>query len=236
MENIDAELVIREIAKTLQLKNKRRIEYIRKKIREKDMTDDYTQLCYNLYQQLNENGNIVDSDVEQQIKDLQSTNDKLKSSNDELQTTVDTLRKYHFKLRSQLQNQIDVLKDQLEDERDNDLHSDRIKWFESRDKHSTAELTQLRNQYNDVIEINKRLTRERSEILNRNRSDDEKDKEIASLKLKLEQANEEEYYRKKFREIEMNKELEIESETRRLKKQEQNKNYYQNNKSKRGYV
>jgi len=160
--------------------------------------------------------------------------DELKSNIKELESTIDGLRKSNHRLRNNFQiaqNQIEVLQDKRDSK---ELQSDRIKWFEARDKQQSLELKQLRNQYNDVIQINKRLTNERREILKLNRPDDEKDKEIASLKLKLERANEEEYYRKKFREIEMNKEFEIESETRRLKKQEQNKNYYQNNKSKRG--
>jgi outer membrane murein-binding lipoprotein Lpp len=149
--------------------------------------------------------------------------DELKSNIKELESTIDGLRKSNHRLRNNFQiaqNQIEVLQDKRDSK---ELQSDRIKWFEARDKQQSQELNQLRNQYNDVIQINKRLTNERREILNRNRPDDEKDKEIASLKSKLEKANEEEYYRKKFREIEMNKELEIESETRRLKKQQYNK-------------
>lgn len=167
---------------------------------------------------------------------LVKENDELKSTIKESESTIDGLRKLNHRLRNDLQilqNQIEVLQDKRDSK---ELQENQIDWYKNKHKQQLQEINMIRENYNDVIQINKRLTNERSEILKKNRSDDEKDKEIASLKLQLERANEEEFYRKKFKEIEMNKEFEIQSETKRLKKQEQNKNYYKNTKPKRGYV
>ena len=66
------------------------------------------------------------------------------------------------------------------------------------------------------------------------KSDDEKDIEIQNLKDELFMAREEEYIKKLDRDMELKNTLE---EKLRLKKKEQNKKYYENNKSKlKGYL
>jgi len=155
---------------------------------------------------------------------LVKENDELKSNIKESESTIDGLRKSNHRLRNDFQiaqNQIEVLKDKRDSK---ELEENKINWYENKHKQQLKELNMIRENYNDVIQINKKLAQENIEYKNKNKSDDEKDKEIASLKLQLERVNEEEFYRKKFKEIEIeNEQFEIQSETKRLKKQQYNK-------------
>ncbi len=240
LENVDDLMFV--LNKVLTYKNdgnKKNTRTKLKKAMESENNDDIlfqaSKVIYDMYMNSSievkpEKESILENKL--QVKE----NDKLKINIKESECTIDGLRKLNHRLRNDLQilqNQIEVLQDKRDSK---ELQEGKIDWYENKHKQQSQELNMIRENYNDVIQINKKLAQENIEYKNKNKSDDEKDKEISKLKLQLERANEEEYYRKKFKEIEMNKEFEIQSETKRLKKQEQNKNYYKNTKPKRGYV
>ena len=159
-------------------------------------------------------------------KKLEKEKDEYKLKIDELESNINGLRKSNHRLRENLQiaeTQIEVLKDKQDD---NELEEGKIKWYENKHKKQLEEITMIRNNYTDVIELNKKIVKKNTEYENKNKPDNEKDLEISNLKLQLEKANEEEYYRNRFREIDMNGEMDIKSEMDRLKKQERNKHYY----------
>ena len=157
---------------------------------------------------------------------LEKEKDEYKLKIDELESNINGLRKSNHRLRENLQiaeTQIEVLKDKQDD---NELEEGKIKWYENKHKKQLEEITMIRNNYTDVIELNKKIVKKNTEYENKNKPDNEKDLEISNLKLQLEKANEEEYYKKRFREIDMSGEMDIKSEMDRLKKQERNKHYY----------
>ena len=157
---------------------------------------------------------------------LEKEKDEYKLKIDELESNVNGLRKSNHRLRENLQiaeNKIEVLKDKQDN---NELEEGKIKWYENKHKQQLEELNMIRNNYTDVIELNKKIVKKNTEYENKNKPDNEKDLEISNLKLQLEKANEEEYYKKRFREIDMSGEMDIKSEAERLKKQERNKHYY----------
>tara|TARA_R110000796_G_scaffold232534_1_gene350862 strand:- start:407 stop:1144 length:738 start_codon:yes stop_codon:yes gene_type:complete len=157
---------------------------------------------------------------------LEKEKDEYKLKIDELESNINGLRKSNHRLRENLQiaeTQIEVLKDKQDD---NELEEGKIKWYENKYKKQLEEITMIRNNYTDVIELNKKIVKKNTEYENKNKPDNEKDLEISNLKLQLEKANEEEYYRNRFREIDTNGEMDIKSEMDRLKKQERNKHYY----------
>ena len=157
---------------------------------------------------------------------LEKEKDEYKLKIDELESNVNGLRKSNHRLRENLQiaeTQIEVLKDKQDG---NELEEGKIKWYENKHKQQLEELNMIRNNYTDVIELNKKIVKKNTEYENKNKPDNEKDLEISNLKLQLEKANEEEYYKKRFREIDMSGEMDIKSEAERLKKQERNKHYY----------
>ena len=157
---------------------------------------------------------------------LEKEKDEYKLKIDELESNINGLRKSNHRLRENLQiaeNKIEVLKDKQDN---NELEEGKIKWYENKHKQQLEELNMIRNNYTDVIELNKKIVKKNTEYENKNKPDNEKDLEISNLKLQLEKANEEEYYRNRFREIDTNGEMDIKSEMDRLKKQERNKHYY----------
>ena len=157
---------------------------------------------------------------------LEKEKDEYKLKIDELESNINGLRKSNHRLRENLQiaeTQIEVLKDKQDD---NELEEGKIKWYENKYKKQLEEITMIRNNYTDVIELNKKIVKKNTEYENKNKPDNEKDLEISNLKLQLEKANEEEYYRNRFREIDTNGEMDIKSEMDRLKKKERNKHYY----------
>jgi hypothetical protein len=239
-ENVDDLMFVFD--KTIKFKNTDNRTNTRKKLKkamESENNDDIlfqaSKVIYDMYMNSSievkpEKESILENKLH--VKEI----DELKSNMKESESTINGLRKLNHRLRNDFQsaqNQIEVLQDKRDSK---ELEEGKIDWYENKHKQQSQEINMIRENYNDVIQINKKLAQENIEYKNKNKSDDEKDKEIASLKLQLERANEEEFYRKKFKEIEMDKEFQIQSETKRLKKQEQNKNYYKNAKPKRGYV
>ena len=65
-KEIEVDEVLYVVNKYIKWKNAARKSYIRKKIMEKDLTDDITQLCYKLYDAI-ENKHIVINDTQENI-------------------------------------------------------------------------------------------------------------------------------------------------------------------------
>ena len=199
-----------------------------KRSMKKLQTEDKLNIHYQMYMALFKllDGVKVEPKTIIENKLLEKEKDEYKLKIDELESNVNGLRKSNHRLRENLQiaeNQIEVLKDKQDN---NELEEGKIKWYENKHKQQLEELNMIRNNYTDVIELNKKIVKKNTEYENKNKPDNEKDLEISNLKLQLEKANEEEYYKKRFREIDMSGEMDIKSEAERLKKQERNKHYY----------
>ena len=229
-QNIDDLMYV--LNKVINYKNEDNKKNIRRKLikemKSEVKTDILLQTTYVIYDMYMNKSIEVKPEKETILENklLEKEKDEFKLKIDELESNVNGLRKSNHRLRENLQiaeNQIEVLKDKQDN---NELEEGKIKWYENKHKQQLEELNMIRNNYTDVIELNKKIVKKNTEYENKNKPDNEKDLEISNLKLQLEKANEEEYYKKRFREIDMSGEMDIKSEAERLKKQERNKHYY----------
>ena len=229
-QNIDDLMFV--LNKVITYKNEDNKKNIRRKLikemKSEVKTDILLQATYVIYDMYMNKSIEVKPEKETILENklLEKEKDEYKLKIDELESNINGLRKSNHRLRENLQiaeNKIEVLKDKQDN---NELEEGKIKWYENKHKQQLEELNMIRNNYTDVIELNKKIVKKNTEYENKNKPDNEKDLEISNLKLQLEKANEEEYYKKRFREIDMSGEMDIKSEAERLKKQERNKHYY----------
>ena len=198
-----------------------------KKCDEKDKEDIQYQLCMLLYK-AKTNGEVVETNSKENKK-LEKQLEVYKIENDKLEKQIETLRNMNQKLRDSQVITTNIISDY-----DENYYKDIINGLQEKNNKLKEDLKFNQAELDERNIIITRLNGERRHYINNMKSDDEKDIEIQNLKDELFMAREEEYIKKLDRDMELKNTLE---EQLRLKKKEQNKKYYENNKSKsKGYL
>jgi hypothetical protein len=198
-----------------------------KKCHNNDKDDIHYQLCMLLYK-AKTNGEVVETNSKENKK-LEKQLEDYKNENDKLQSQIETLRNMNQTLRDS-----QVITTNIISEYDEDYYKDIIDGLHKKNNKLKEELKFNQDDLDDRNNIITRLNMDKRHYINNMKPDDEKDIEIQNLKDQLIMAREEEYMKKLDRDMELSNTLE---EQLRLKKKEQNKKYYENNKSKlKGYL
>ena len=166
--------------------------------------------------------------LQRDYKKLEKQLEVYKNENDKLEKQIETLRNMNQKLRDSQVITTNIISDY-----DENYYKDIINGLNEKNNKLKEDLKFNKTELDERNIIITRLNRERRHYINNMKPDDDKDIEIQNLKDQLFMAREEEDIKKLDRDMELNNTLE---EQLRLKKKEQNKKYYENNKSKsKGY-
>ena len=198
-----------------------------KKCHNNDKDDIHYQLCMLLYK-AKTNGEVVETNSIENKK-LEKQLEDYKNENDKLQSQIETLRNMNQTLRDSQVITTNIISDY-----DENYYKDIINGLNEKNNKLKEELKFNQDDLDDRNNIITRLNMDKRHYINNMKSDDEKDIIILNLKEQLIMVREEEYMKKLDRDMELSNSLEEQS---RLKKKEQNKKYYENNKSKlKGYL
>jgi len=198
-----------------------------KKCHENDQDDIQYQLCM-LFYKAKTNGEVVETNSKENKK-LEKQLEDYKNENVKLQSQIETLRNMNHKLRDSQVITTNIISDY-----DENYYKDIIDGLHKKNNKLKEELKFNQDDLDDRNNIITRLNMDKRHYINNMKPDDEKDIIILNLKEQLIMVREEEYMKKMDRDMELSNSLEEQS---RLKKKEQNKKYYENNKSKlKGYL
>ena len=205
-----------------------------KKCDDKDKDDIDYQICMALndsivYKEVKIQQSPDNLQLQRDYKKLEKQLEVYKNENDKLEKQIETLRNMNQKLRDSQVITTNIISDY-----DENYYKDIINGLQEKNNKLKEDLKFNQAELDERNIIITRLNGERRHYINNMKSDDEKDIEIQNLKDELFMAREEEYIKKLDRDMELKNTLE---EQLRLKKKEQNKKYYENNKSKlKGYL
>jgi len=191
MEGVDANNVIFQVNKMIKFKDSARKSYIRKKLLQKDLKDDITQLCFCLYDAV-VNKVVVVNDNQENIKNqrlllsmdkeiikLNKENELFLEKNRILKVSNNSLRvNKSFNTFDNGEN--NELLDEYKEK--NNILNDKINKLKSELKFKDQDLTDRNN-------IITNLNMEKRNYKNINRPEDEKDIEIKELKQRLKDSN-----------------------------------------------
>ena len=205
-----------------------------KKCDDKDKDDIDYQICMALndsivYKEVKIQQSPDNLQLQRDYKKLEKQLEVYKNENDKLESQIETLRNMNKNLRDS-----QVITTNIISEYDEEYYKDIINGLNEKNNKLKEELKFNQDDLDDRNNIITRLNMDKRHYINNMKSDDEKDIIILNLKEQLIMAREEEYMKKMDRDMELSNSLEEQS---RLKKKEQNKKYYENNKSKlKGYL
>ena len=205
-----------------------------KKCDDKDKDDIDYQICMALndsivYKEVKIQQSPDNLQLQRDYKKLEKQLEVYKNENDKLESQIETLRNMNKNLRDS-----QVITTNIISEYDEEYYKDIINGLNEKNNKLKEELKFNQDDLDDRNNIITRLNMDKRHYINNMKSDDEKDIIILNLKEQLIMVREEEYMKKMDRDMELSNSLEEQS---RLKKKEQNKKYYENNKSKlKGYL
>ena len=191
MEGVDANNVIFQVNKMIKFKDSARKSYIRKKLLQKDLKDDITQLCFCLYDAV-VNKVVVVNDNQENIKNqrlllsMDKEIIKLNKENELFQEKIRLLKVSNDSLRDNKSfdtfdnGENNELLDEYKEK--NNILNDKIEKLKSELKFKDQDLTDRNN-------IITNLNMEKRHYKNNMKPDDEKDIEIKELKEQLKDAN-----------------------------------------------
>ena len=191
MEGVDANNVIFQVNKMIKFKDSARKSYIRKKLLQKDLKDDITQLCFCLYDAV-VNKVVVVNDNQENIKNqrlllsMDKEIIKLNKENELFQEKIRLLKVSNDSLRDNKSfdtfdnGENNELLDEYKEK--NNILNDKIEKLKSELKFKDQDLTDRNN-------IITNLNMEKRHYKNINRPEDEKDIEIKELKQRLKDSN-----------------------------------------------
>tara|TARA_R110001632_G_scaffold230984_1_gene368951 strand:- start:32 stop:742 length:711 start_codon:yes stop_codon:yes gene_type:complete len=191
MEGVDANNVIFQVNKMIKFKDSARKSYIRKKLLQKDLKDDITQLCFCLYDAV-VNKVVVVNDNQENIKNqrlLLSMDKEIIKLNKENELFLEKIRLLKVSNDSLRDNKsFDTFdngeNNELLDEykEKNNILNDKIEKLKSELKFKDQDLYDRNN-------IITNLNMEKRHYKNNMKPDDEKDIEIKELKQRLKDSN-----------------------------------------------
>ena len=191
MEGVDANNVIFQVNKMIKFKDSARKSYIRKKLLQKDLKDDITQLCFCLYDAV-VNKVVVVNDNQENIKNqrlllsMDKEIIKLNKENELFQEKIRLLKVSNDSLRDNKSfdtfdnGENNELLDEYKEK--NNILYDKIEKLKSELKFKDQDLYDRNN-------IITKLNMEKRHYKNNMRPDDEKDIEIKELKERIKDAN-----------------------------------------------
>tara|TARA_R110000803_G_scaffold61731_1_gene121740 strand:+ start:344 stop:1054 length:711 start_codon:yes stop_codon:yes gene_type:complete len=191
MEGVDANNVIFQVNKMIKFKDSARKSYIRKKLLQKDLKDDITQLCFCLYDAV-VNKVVVVNDNQENIKNqrlllsMDKEIIKLNKENELFQEKIRLLKVSNDSLRDNKSfdtfdnGENNELLDEYKEK--NNILNDKIEKLKSELKFKDQDLTDRNN-------IITNLNMEKRHYKNNMKPDDEKDIEIKELKQRLKDSN-----------------------------------------------
>ena len=191
MEGVDANNVIFQVNKMIKFKDSARKSYIRKKLLQKDLKDDITQLCFCLYDAV-VNKVVVVNDNQENIKNqrlllsMDKEIIKLNKENELFQEKIRLLKVSNDSLRDNKSfdtfdnGENNELLDEYKEK--NNILNDKIEKLKSELKFKDQDLTDRNN-------IITNLNMEKRHYKNNMKPDDEKDIEIKELKEQLKDSN-----------------------------------------------
>ena len=191
MEGVDANNVIFQVNKMIKFKDSARKSYIRKKLLQKDLKDDITQLCFCLYDAV-VNKVVVVNDNQENIKNqrlllsMDKEIIKLNKENELFQEKIRLLKVSNDSLRDNKSfdtfdnGENNELLDEYKEK--NNILNDKIEKLKSELKFKDQDLYDRNN-------IITKLNMDKRHYKNNIRPDDEKDIEIKELKERIKDAN-----------------------------------------------
>mgnify|MGYP003628284841 FL=1 len=191
MEGVDANNVIFQVNKMIKFKDSARKSYIRKKLLQKDLKDDITQLCFCLYDAV-VNKVVVVNDNQENIKNqrlllsMDKEIIKLNKENELFQEKIRLLKVSNDSLRDNKSfdtfdnGENNELLDEYKEK--NNILYDKIEKLKSELKFKDQDLYERNN-------IITKLNMDKRHYKNNIRPDDEKDIEIKELKERIKDAN-----------------------------------------------